>query len=73
MTNEQTFSEYIDEMAVKHKADTLSVEWVKWMLGQLESSNRGGHSINPAWLRASGKLAIAVLEDKATEPPMFIV
>lgn len=64
--NEQAFLEFIEEMALEYKQDTLSIDWVKWMLKQISESNRPGVVINPKWLRANSHS----LGD--TEPPMFI-
>lgn len=64
--NEQTFLDYIQEMAKKHHADTLSIEWVKWMLVEISRCYRDGSVLNPEWLR------LACIEPWV-EPPMFII
>jgi len=65
--NEAVFTDFIVEMSHQYQMDTLSVEWVKWMLRQISSSREHGAVINPKWLRV-GPTTYA--EDR--EPHMFI-
>jgi len=49
--NEQIFKDYI----AASKLEMLSVEWVNWMLDTLSKLNKTGASLNPEWLKASGR------------------
>jgi len=66
--NEQTFTDYIDQMASEEKMDTISIAWVKWMLAELSLANMNDVRINPDWLRAT----LRPMNEKNPEPHMFI-
>ena len=63
MSNEQILKDFIAEV----ETQTLTVEWVNWMLDLLERTNRNNVMINPEWLRARPAITAGV---KDNEPQM---